>query len=98
MYFSVCYAQVGIGTTNPDGSSILELSATNRGLLLPRVNIMSKNDVSTIVTPAEGLVIYSPASNMNVAPGIYAFDGASWVNLSARKYGRLLRDLVGTQI
>ena len=97
LFFSFSYGQVGIGTTNPNASSILELSATNKGLLLPRVNITGKNDETTIVAPAEGLVIYSPASNTNVAPGIYAYDGGSWVNLSTRKYGRLLRDLVGTQ-
>jgi hypothetical protein len=33
-------AQVGIGTTNPDVTSILDIQSSNKGLLIPR---MTKN-------------------------------------------------------
>ena len=32
------FAQVGIGTTTPDGSSILELNSTDAGMLIPRMS------------------------------------------------------------
>ncbi len=48
-------AQVGIGTTTPDKSSILDISSVNRGVLLPR---MSTTDRDNILSPIAGLTIY----------------------------------------
>lgn len=41
-------AQVGIGTNNPDSSSVLELKSTTKGLLIPRVSLTSISDVLTL--------------------------------------------------
>tara|TARA_B110001450_G_scaffold236464_1_gene241932 strand:- start:2210 stop:4303 length:2094 start_codon:yes stop_codon:yes gene_type:complete len=65
------YAQVGIGNTNPDPSSILELTSTTQGLLTPR---MSQSERDAIVTPATGLLIYQTDN----AYGFYYYDGSSW--------------------
>ncbi len=46
---------VGIGTTSPDASSLLELSSTNSGFLLPR---MTQAQRDGIPAPATGLLIY----------------------------------------
>lgn len=54
------YAQVGIGTTTPDPSSILDLSSTSEGLLMPRLTTLQRDE---IVSPAEGLMIYNTTSN-----------------------------------
>jgi len=53
-------AQVKIGdvTTKADASSVLELSSTNRGLLLPRVAA-----ATDVVSPAKGLLIYNTTLN-----------------------------------
>ncbi|MFO7702592.1 MAG: FISUMP domain-containing protein, partial [Psychroflexus maritimus] len=53
-------AQVGIGTTSPDASAILELDATDKGLLPPRMDNAQRNAISS---PAEGLVIYNLENN-----------------------------------
>ncbi|QNK76941.1 hypothetical protein H7F37_12570 [Winogradskyella sp. PAMC22761] len=53
---TTCFAQVGIGTENPDASSILELQSTEGGLLLPR---MTTTERDLIASPAEGLTIYN---------------------------------------
>ena len=37
LFSSFGFSQVGIGTASPNANSILELSATNKALLLPRV-------------------------------------------------------------
>jgi hypothetical protein len=53
-------AQVGIGTTMPDSSAVLDLSSIDRGLLLPRLT-MAQRDV--ISNPATGLMIYNLSSS-----------------------------------
>lgn len=56
---SICDAQVGIGTTTPNNSSILEVSSTNRGFLPPRMTEIERN---AITNPALGLLIYNSTS------------------------------------
>src|SRR3972149_691432 len=46
---------VGIGTTTPDASAILEMLSNNKGVLVPR---MTTVDRLAIVTPANGLLVY----------------------------------------
>ncbi len=92
------FAQVGIGTTNPDSSSILELQSINGGFLLPRISLTSATDVTTIVAPAEGLMIYNLSSNCNLLPGLYIFDGSYWRKVQYEDtiaFSRLIRDEIG---
>lgn len=56
-------AQVGIGTTTPDNSSVLELQSANKGLLVPRVALTGINDATTIPSPAKGLVVFNTTTN-----------------------------------
>jgi hypothetical protein len=57
---SSLYAQVGIGTTTPDASSILEISSTSKGLLMPRLTTLERNNITL---PATGLMIYNTTLN-----------------------------------
>lgn len=50
------YSQIGIGTTSPDLSSIVDISSKELGLLIPRLNTMERD---AIVDPATGLIIYN---------------------------------------
>jgi hypothetical protein len=63
----ISFAQVGIGTTNPDSSALLELDSNNSGLLIPRVTEAERN---SITDPANGLLIYQT----NVIQGLYCYD------------------------
>ncbi|AJR03672.1 hypothetical protein [Siansivirga zeaxanthinifaciens] len=56
LYHFYNYAQVGIGTTNPNSSSILDITSTNSGVLLPR---LTNSQESAIVSPETGLVIFN---------------------------------------
>jgi hypothetical protein len=50
---------VGIGITNPDPSSILELSSNQKGLLIPRLSAIQR---LAIPSPANGLMVYDTDS------------------------------------
>jgi len=65
------YAQVGIGTTTPDASSMLDIESTNSGILIPRMTQVQKG---AIAAPATGLLIYQTDGTA----GFWYYDGAIW--------------------
>lgn len=86
IWSSVSFSQVGINTTTPDSSSMLDVSATNKGVLLPRIALTGTNDITTIATPATSLLIYNTATvgGANaVLPGYYYWNGAVWTPFSS---------------
>ena len=76
---------VGIGTTTPNASAALDISSTNKGLLLPRLTLAQRTALTNSPTapPVAGLVIYQSDNT----PGLYAYDGAAWVRLGADNLG-----------
>ncbi|WP_213523611.1 hypothetical protein [Nonlabens sp.] len=62
LLFSAFYssAQVGIGTTTPDGSAALDISSTTKGLLPPRMSTTKRDNINA---SAAGLVIYNTTTN-----------------------------------
>ncbi|MAO07165.1 MAG: hypothetical protein CL596_00470 [Alteromonas sp.] len=83
----VAFSQVGINTTNPDPSSILDLNASDKGLLVPRIALSGTTDNSTIVNPVESLLVYNTASTGGVTPGFYYWTGTEWTTLSTNGGG-----------
>ena len=75
------FAQTGIGTTTPHNSAKLDVSATNKGFLPPRVTLTSATDVSTIASPAEGLFVYNLGS-IGLQAGYYYWNGANWATIA----------------
>lgn len=69
-------AQVGINTTTPDASSMLDISATNKGLLIPRVSIPNLNAAAPVTAPAVSLLVYN--TNATSGIGFYYWDGTKW--------------------
>lgn len=61
---------VGIGTTTPNASAILELNSTTQGFLPPRMNTTNRNAISS---PATGLIVYDTTENV-----ISLRDNSSW--------------------
>lgn len=53
-------AQVGIGTTTPDLTSMLEIKSDTAGVLIPRMTVTLRDAIST---PADGLQIYNTTNN-----------------------------------
>lgn len=84
----VLHAQnVGINTTGaaPAASAMLDISATDRGLLIPRVALTATNSALPVTAPADALLVYNTATAgtapNNVTPGYYYFEtaGTRWV-------------------
>lgn len=81
LLFSVAAsAQVGINTTTPNASSMLDITATDKGLLIPRISIPNLNAAAPVTAPATSLLVY----NTNVATGIgfYYWDSSKWTPFS----------------
>ena len=55
LFPNLALSQVGIGTTSPDQSAVLEISSLTKGILIPR---LTKAQVKAIINPAIGLIVY----------------------------------------
>jgi hypothetical protein len=75
-------SQTGIGTTTPHASAKLEVNATDKGFLPPRVTLISTTDVSTISSPAIGLLVYNTGNNVGLAAGYYYWNGSLWATIA----------------
>jgi hypothetical protein len=53
-------AQVGVGTAQPDSSSILDIYSESKGFLMPRLSTAQRD---AMVLPATGLMIYNHTEN-----------------------------------
>ncbi|MEO6403956.1 MAG: tail fiber domain-containing protein [Ferruginibacter sp.] len=60
---------------NADASAMLDVQSTTKGLLIPKMNQVQRNQ---ILSPAVGLLIYQT----DVVPGYYYYNGASWIQFS----------------
>jgi hypothetical protein len=74
-------AQTGIGTTAPHASAKLEVAATDKGFLPPRVTLTAATDATTIASPAEGLLVYNLGS-VGLQAGYYYWNGTSWATIA----------------
>ena len=77
--YSVSAQSVGINTTTPDSSALLELKSTSQGMLIPRVTQIQR---LAIKTPAQGLMVYQTDKDT----GLFHFQGSQWKNLTSQSY------------
>ncbi len=79
------FAQVGIGTATPQAA--LDITATNKGILIPRVALSTRN-VATILTPKVSEMVYNTATSAaavsqiyKVTPGFYYWGDSLWIRV-----------------
>lgn len=70
---------IGIGTNVPHASALLELNSTSKGLLLPRLTTVQRNQV---VSPAAGLMVFDITTN---SP--WVFNGTTWLETQNNNIG-----------
>lgn len=80
---SILYASttaLGLGTTTPHSSSILDITSTTKGVLFPRMTSAQRNAISS---PAAGLIVYDTDINdfMHYDASI---NTSEWVSFGAK--------------
>lgn len=78
IFFSIIsQGQVGIGNTNPDPSSVFDVTSTSKGILVPRMTTIEKNAIDA---PANSLLVYD-----TTIKAYYYYDGTSstWVKINS---------------
>jgi len=83
---TISFSQVGIGTASPSASSLLDITATDAGLLIPR---MLQSERDAIQDPATGLMVYQT----NNTPGFYYYDGSGWIATGSVASGTMTQAL-----
>ncbi|WP_395066244.1 ice-binding family protein [Flavobacterium sp.] len=67
-------AQVGIGTTTPDISSILDIHSIDKGVLFPRLSTTERDEITA---PASGLFLF------NTTTGLFNYYNSGWKSFSS---------------
>jgi hypothetical protein len=100
-FSSFGFGQVGINTTTPNSSAVLDIvgKSGKQGVLLPKVNLISATDATTIASPAKGLTVFN--TNGFIGEGIYVNEGnessPSWQKmktLQSEESSRIVSTLV----
>ena len=86
-------AQVGINTITPGNGSILDVSATDKGVLFPRVALSSTKIDLPVENPDMGVFVFNTATagtgDNSVYPGYYYWDSdeSEWMRFTAGEQG-----------
>jgi hypothetical protein len=64
----------------PAASAMLDVQATNKGVLFPHVAINDLTLPAPVTTPATGLLVWNTGTT---GPGYFYWDGSDWVELGA---------------
>jgi Chaperone of endosialidase len=100
-------SQVAINITgaSPAASAMLDVTSTSKGVLFPQVSIDSLKDVTSIPSPANGLVVYNtvqPGVRNDMSRGYYWYstNALSWVKLADNLTDNKWKDggLLGIQL
>ena len=77
--FENANAQIGIGTSSPDSSSLLDLSSTTKGLLVPRMTTIEQ---LALINPAIGLTIFNTTTRQIETNVGSSLGGVFWTGVN----------------
>jgi hypothetical protein len=68
--------------TTPASGAMLDVKASNKGFMPPRVSLTSTVDVTTIPSPASGLLVYNTNASITggYGAGYYYYSGSAWLS------------------
>lgn len=83
-YVPAANGQIKIGNnpTQLNANAVLEIESVNKGLLLPRMALVSTVSASPMSSFTRGMVVYNTAISNDVSPGIYYCDGVKWLKMA----------------
>ncbi|AGC76854.1 hypothetical protein LX97_01510 [Nonlabens dokdonensis] len=103
---STINAQVGVGTDDPQAA--LDINSTDSGLLLPRVDLQSDTDNTTVKNPngtalVNGTMVWNTAATGIKPAGFYYWMDGEWTQVisSTQKtvhFGKMIIDASGSKI
>ncbi|KUF37922.1 hypothetical protein AV926_01450 [Myroides marinus] len=87
LFSTVSFAQTKIGTS-PDinADAMFEVESTNKGLLLPRVELNSTKEAAPMSTHVAGMTVYNTKAQNDVLVGFYYNDGEKWQQMVTKDY------------
>jgi len=76
---------VGIGNESftPDPSAMLEVKATDKGMLVPRVDIADLSTAAPVTNPEKSLLVWN--TNIDTGEGYYFWDGTKWTGMTSKQ-------------
>lgn len=75
----VGFAQTKLGgTPSINANAMLEIESTNKGLLLPRLELVSTTSPSPLNVHVAGMTVYNIKKQNDVVAGFYYNDGTKW--------------------
>lgn len=84
----IAFSQLGIGTVLPNTSSQLDVVATDKGILVPRVSLKGTTDKTTIANGnVNSLLVFNTAISTDIVPGYYYWFNNKWNKLKAPETG-----------
>ena len=75
-------AQTGIGTTTPNAAAKLEISSTDKGLLIPRMT-KAQREAITLSTSANGLMVYQTDDLVGFYVNTSTTTTVSWTRINS---------------
>ncbi|MES2772892.1 MAG: tail fiber domain-containing protein [Bacteroidota bacterium] len=72
---------VGIGTVSPFATAKLEVKDSNKGILLPRVNLKGSKDIVTVNPRTNSLLLYNIKDTLDVTEGYYYWLDTAWTRM-----------------
>jgi hypothetical protein len=73
--------KVGNNATSLNSNAIFEIESTNKGMLLPRLALVSTTSSAPLSAHVSGMTVYNTATTADVTPGIYYNNGTVWVRI-----------------
>jgi hypothetical protein len=70
--------------TPPDPSAMLDVQSSNKGILIPRVNLTSATDQITVPSPVKSLMVFNEVNagiSTSLSEGYYYWDGVKWTSV-----------------
>jgi trimeric autotransporter adhesin len=89
VFWNLDAQNIGIGTNSPHPSALLDVTSTNKGILVPRLSLTNVFLASPVTSPAAGLLVWN--TNQVVTngqgTGFYFWNGSLWQKLSSAAEG-----------
>ncbi|MCC9042393.1 hypothetical protein LNQ81_06755 [Myroides sp. M-43] len=87
LFSALSFAQTKIGTSPEiNADAMFEVESSNKGLLLPRVELTSTKSFAPLSAHVAGMTVYNTKAQNDVVVGFYYNDGNKWQQMVTKDY------------